>query len=56
MPEILAEAIDVLYRKRFLDECNRAYARIKADPNAWKSEQDERRIWDATLADGLEKS
>jgi len=54
MPEVLAEAIDELYRKRFLDECNRAYARLRADPKAWKQELDERRAWDVTLSDGLE--
>lgn len=54
MPQILAEAIDELYRKRFLEECNRAYARLRADPKAWKEELEERRLWDNTLADGLE--
>jgi hypothetical protein len=54
MPQMLAEAIDELYRKRFLEECNRAYARLRADPKAWKEELDERRLWDHSLADGLE--
>jgi hypothetical protein len=54
MPQVLAEAIDELYRRRFLDECNRAYARLKADPKAWRDEQAERRAWDVTLNDGLE--
>ena len=54
MPDVLAEAIDELYRRRFLDECNRAYARLKADPKAWRQELEERRAWDVTLGDGLE--
>lgn len=54
MPEVLAEAIEDLYRKRFLDECNRAYARLKADPKAWKQELADRKAWDRTLNDGLE--
>jgi hypothetical protein len=54
MPEVLAEAIDDLYRKRFLEDCNRAYARIKADPKAWKEELEERAVWDTTVGDGLE--
>ena len=54
MPEVLAEAIDELYRQRFLEECNQAYARLKADPKAWKKELAERRAWDATIGDGLE--
>jgi len=56
MPEVLAEAIDALYRKRFLEECNRAYARLRNDPKAWKEEQEERKLWDGTLNDGLEES
>lgn len=54
MPEVLDEAIDDLYRKRFLEECNRAYARLRADPKAWADELAERKLWDVTLADGLE--
>ena len=54
MPEVLADAIDQLYRKRFLDECNRAYERLKGDPKGWQEELRERRAWDRTLSDGLE--
>jgi len=54
MPQVLAQAIDELYRKRFLEECNRAYARLRSDPKAWKEELEERRLWDNTLGDGLE--
>ena len=54
MPEVLDEAIDELYRKRFLDECNHAYGRLKADPKAWKEELLERKAWERTLRDGLE--
>lgn len=54
MPEVLAEAIDELYRKRFLEDCNRAYSRLQADPKAWKQELAERKVWERTLQDGLE--
>jgi predicted transcriptional regulator len=54
MPEVLAAAIDGLYRQRFLEDCNRAYARLKANPKAWREELAQRKAWDATLADGLE--
>lgn len=54
MPEVLEQAVDDLYRKRFLQECSRAYARLKADPKAWREELAERKVWEATLADGLE--
>jgi hypothetical protein len=46
-------AVDLLYRQRFLDECDRAYARLKDDPKQWRDTQQERAAWDATLADGL---
>jgi predicted transcriptional regulator len=54
MPEVLDEAIDELYRKRFLDECNRAYGRLKGTSKAWKQELEERKAWEQTLDDGLE--
>jgi hypothetical protein len=53
MPEVLADAVDALYRVRFLEDCNRAYAKIKTNPTAWRDELEERHVWDATLADGL---
>ncbi len=56
MPQVLAEAIDELYRKRFLDACNAAYSRLKRDKKAWQRELKERAAWEATLADGLEDS
>ena len=54
MPEVLAEAIDELYRKRFFDECDRGYALLKSDPKAWEQELAERKAWEQTLGDGLE--
>ena len=54
MPQVLEEAIDELFRKRFLDDCNRAYARLKAGPQKWEQELKERQLWDTTLSDGLE--
>ena len=55
MQAVLDEAIEHYQRERLLDEANRAYARLKSDPDAWKEELTERGQWDATLADGLEK-
>jgi predicted DNA-binding protein len=55
MQAVLDEAIEHYQRERLLDEANRAYARLKSDPGAWKEELTERGQWDATLADGLEK-
>ena len=53
MQTILDEAIDQYSRDKFLDEVNAAYARLQADPKAWKEELAERKEWDGTLMDGL---
>lgn len=41
-------------RQRFLDDCDHAYARIKADPDASKADREELDEWEATLWDGLQ--
>ena len=49
------EATDEADRRReLLGETNRAYAMLKADPEAWKEERKERALWEGTLADGFE--
>jgi hypothetical protein len=40
--------------EEFFDALDEDFARLQADPEAWKEELRERAIWDATLADGLE--
>ena len=37
-----------------LEETNRAYEALRADPNAWREELAERALWDATPLDGLD--
>lgn len=54
LPEVLDEAVDQLYRKRFLETCNRDYAKLRKNSKAWKEELARRKQWDATIADGLE--
>ncbi len=54
MQVILDKAVETYRRQRFLEESNRAFAALKAKAKEWKSEQTERKAWDATLADGLE--
>jgi hypothetical protein len=49
MPHVLTEAIDELYRKRFLDACNAVYARLKQDKQAWQWELKERAAWGVTV-------
>ena len=50
--EILDRALEALERKQLLDGINEGYAALKADPEAWEEELEERELWDATLGDG----
>jgi hypothetical protein len=54
MPAVLDRAVDEYQRRVFLDECNAAFAALRADPKAWAEELAERALWDTTLMDGLE--
>ena len=42
-------------RERIIAQTNAAYAKLRADPEAWAEELAERKLWDNTLADGLEE-
>lgn len=52
--EALNEAVHLLEREQFWAEYAEAYARLRADPEAWQEFQDELALWDSTLMDGLE--
>lgn len=51
--EVVEEAVAVLERERFWQEMERGYAKLRADPEAWKEWQDELALWDSTLMDGI---
>jgi predicted DNA-binding protein len=53
MQKILDEAIEQYRRDMFFRDLDESYARLRADPKAWKRELAERQEWDATLMDGL---
>ena len=52
---IIDKAIEAYRRKRLLEKANEAFAALRADPIAWKEELEERKLWEGTLADGLEE-
>jgi len=54
MPDTLDRAIDALFRRDFLHGLAEDYGRLKADSKKWAVEQKERKLWDRTLADGVE--
>ena len=55
MPAVLEQAIESLRRARFMEQASQAYGELRADKKAWAAEQAERKAWDKTLKDGLEK-
>lgn len=54
MGDVLDRLIDQEWRRRFFDEFDAAFARLKADPEAWADWQAELRSMEGTLMDGLE--
>lgn len=53
--QIVADAIEKYENETFWQEAREAYACLRADPEAWKSYQEETELWDTTSLDGLEK-
>jgi hypothetical protein len=53
MTETLSEAVRLLRANALIQQTNEAYARLKADPKAWKEVLVERALWETTLSDGL---
>lgn len=52
--QVLDKAIEEYRRSRLLAESNSAYAKLRANREAWQEELAERHDWEATLADGLD--
>jgi hypothetical protein len=53
MMDVLDKALDAYRRKLFFEQMNAGYAELQADPQAWAAHLAERKLWDATLLDGL---
>jgi predicted transcriptional regulator len=56
MQTVLARAVEAYRRQRVLESTNEAYAALRADPDAWRTVQEERAAWDAALADKLDEA
>src|ERR1700732_190980 len=54
MMDVLDKALDAYRRKLFFEQMNAGYAELRADPEAWAEHLAERKLWDATLMDGLD--
>ena len=53
MQTVLDDAVEQYRRDRFFRELDEGYARLQTDDKAWQEELDKRRLWDSTVADGL---
>jgi len=53
---ILSKALAEYRRKRYYDKLNAQFAALRADPEAWREELEERAAWDATLGDGISEN
>lgn len=51
--DVLDKALDAYRRKLFFEKLNDGYAELRADAAAWAAVEAERKLWDATLMDGL---
>src|SRR3954452_4337132 len=52
--EVIEKALDAYHWKVFFEQLNAGYAALQADPEAWAEELEERKLWEATLMDGLD--
>jgi predicted transcriptional regulator len=55
MQSVLEKAVEQYRRRRLFEQLDASYAKLQEDPEAWQSLQDERRVWDVTLGDGLDQ-
>ena len=51
--DLMKAAVALLARKYFFEKANKAFAELRKDKKAWQEELEERKLWDATLLDGL---
>ena len=52
---IIEDAVDSYARKLILEKANKAYEELRANPELWAQELEERKEWEVTLSDGLDE-
>jgi hypothetical protein len=55
MQTILEKAVEAYRRTVLLEQANRAYEKLRATPEAWREEEEERREWESVVGDGLQE-
>ena len=56
MQTILDRAVEAYRRQSFLEALNCDFAALRAQPEKWAEEMEERTLWEQTVADGLEQA
>lgn len=54
MTELLDQVLESYRRKLFFEQLNAGYAALQDDSVAWAEMKAERKLWEATLMDGLD--
>lgn len=52
--DVLEAAISLYERKQFFEEANRAYAELRQNAKHWTELEEERAVFDGTVADGID--
>lgn len=52
LPDLLDKAVASYQRQRFLEGLAADFGALRENADAWREELAERRLWDASLADG----
>jgi hypothetical protein len=53
--QVIEIAIDRYQKENFWKAMHEGFARLRADPDAWRDYQDEADLWDSVSGDGLEE-
>lgn len=54
LTEALSRVVEAYRREMLIQALDEDYAALRADPEAWREELQERELWDPTNLDGLE--
>ena len=52
--QVIEEAVDRYQKENFWKALHEGFARLRADPAAWREYQEEAALWDSVSGDGLE--
>jgi hypothetical protein len=52
--DVLEAAISLYERKQFFEEASRAYAELRQNAKHWTELEEERAVFDGTVADGID--